>query len=161
MNKFVLLSLAALLTSSNPVLAGSNVAEQIAKDSLEIIFTETEKALIREYFGDATGGHQAQQTKHDRGGKKGKKGKKNKKGMPPGLAKRESLPPGLQRQLDKNGALPPGLQKKALPSDLQTRLPAAPKGYERVIVDADVLLVESATGVVRDVVRDVIRDVLK
>src|SRR5919107_2406176 len=32
--------------------------------------------------------------------------------LPPGLAKRESLPPGLQKQLQKNGKLPPGMQKK-------------------------------------------------
>src|SRR5687767_10946725 len=31
--------------------------------------------------------------------------------LPPGLAKRESLPPGLRAQLRERGELPPGLQK--------------------------------------------------
>lgn len=156
MTKLVVFSLGVLLAASNPAFASSSAAEQIAKDALEIVFTETEKALIREYFGEG-----AAETPEAHSGKKGKKGKKDKKGMPPGLAKKESFPPGLQKQLDKNGALPPGLQKKALPSDLQSRLPPAPKGYERVIVDANVLLVESATGVVRDVIRDVVGELLK
>src|SRR5438094_10337706 len=32
--------------------------------------------------------------------------------LPPGLAKRDRLPPGLERQLVVRGTLPPGLQKK-------------------------------------------------
>ena len=36
-------------------------------------------------------------------------------GLPPGLAKRGQLPPGLQKHLWKHGSLPPGLQKKIGP----------------------------------------------
>jgi hypothetical protein len=159
MNKFILLCLAALLASSNATVADSTVAGQIAKESMEIAFTETERALIRKYFGHSGGGYQGQESK--RGGeKKGNKGKKADKGAASGLAGGGSLPPGLQRQLDKNGALPPGLQKKALPPGLQSRLPPVPRGYERVIVDTNVLLVEAATGIVRDVITDVVREVL-
>src|SRR5215475_5454143 len=32
--------------------------------------------------------------------------------LPPGLAKKDRLPPGLERQLMRNGTLPPGLQKR-------------------------------------------------
>ena len=39
--------------------------------------------------------------------------------MPPGLAKKKSLPSGLQKQLEKNGTLPPGLAKRELPYDLE------------------------------------------
>src|SRR5438874_6648291 len=35
--------------------------------------------------------------------------------LPPGLAKRESLPPGLRAQLREHGTLPPGLQKRLVP----------------------------------------------
>ena len=158
MNKIVLLSVAALLAMSNTVIADSTVAGQIAKESMKIAFTETERALVREYFGHSGGGYQEQESKRG-GGKKGNRGKKGNKGMSGGLAGGGSLPPGLQRQLDKNGALPPGLQKKALPTGLQTRLPPVPRGYERVIVDTDVLLVEAATGVVRDVISGVVREI--
>ena len=36
----------------------------------------------------------------------------NMKGLPPGLAKKDHLPSGLQKHLARNGQLPPGLQKK-------------------------------------------------
>src|SRR5205085_7394302 len=35
--------------------------------------------------------------------------------LPPGLAKREALPPGLREQLREHAALPPGLQKRLVP----------------------------------------------
>ncbi len=37
------------------------------------------------------------------------------RGLPPGLAKRDRLPPGLEKHLLKHGSLPPGLQKKIDP----------------------------------------------
>jgi Ni/Co efflux regulator RcnB len=146
----------SLLPAGFGVLADSNVATEIAKEAVHIVFTETEKKVIREYFEDTGyGGYSEETQESSQGG--GKKGKKSKKGMPPGLAKRKELPPGLQRHLERNGTLPPGLQKKALPSDLQSRLPREPRGYERVIVDTDVLLVETATGVIRDIIQDVMK----
>ncbi|MBI3484974.1 MAG: hypothetical protein HY012_07470, partial [Acidobacteria bacterium] len=36
--------------------------------------------------------------------------KTNRSGLPPGLAKRDRLPPGLEKQLRERGKLPPGLQ---------------------------------------------------
>src|SRR5215210_942443 len=33
-------------------------------------------------------------------------------GLPPGLANRRNLPPGLEKQLRRNGQLPPGLENK-------------------------------------------------
>jgi outer membrane lipoprotein SlyB len=64
--------------------------------------------------------------------------------LPPGLAKRESLPPGLQRQLDRNGTLPPGLQKKVqpLPEVCDSPLPRLPSGYRRVVYGSRVMLVD-------------------
>src|SRR6202011_678751 len=45
--------------------------------------------------------------------------------LPPGLAKRDRLPPGLERQLVLRGTLPPGLRRKiyACPEDLERQLP--------------------------------------
>ena len=87
----------------------------------------------------------------------GGSGKGGRSGLPPGLAKRDSLPPGLQKQLDRNGRLPPGLDRRALPEDLEKRLPAR-TDTERVIVDNDVVLIEKGTDLVLDVIRDVVRD---
>jgi hypothetical protein len=114
-----------------------------------VVFTEIEKRLIRDYFGGKSG--EAEPEK----GKNGAKGKSKK--MPPGLAKRGTLPPGLQMQLEKNGTLPPGLAKRDLPPDLVSKLPALQPGYKRHIVGNDVVLVQEATGLVLDILKDVLK----
>ena len=78
--------------------------------------------------------------------------------LPPGLAKRETLPPGLQKHLVRNGTLPPGLQKKIqpLPVTLERQLSPVPTGYRRVVVAGNVILMEPVTGVIYDVIRNVI-----
>ena len=87
----------------------------------------------------------------------------NLDGLPPGLAKRESLPPGLRRQLDRNGTLPPGLEAQLhpLPDALDRRLLRLPDGVRRVVVGRDVLLVEDRTNVIRDVLRNVLPALLR
>ncbi len=66
----------------------------------------------------------------------------NREGLPPGLAKRDSLPPGLQKQLQRNGHLPPGLEKKMrpMPRACEVQLPRLPSNYARVIVGNYVIL---------------------
>ncbi|MBI2683347.1 MAG: hypothetical protein HYX26_09075 [Acidobacteriales bacterium] len=83
----------------------------------------------------------------------------NNSGLPPGLAKRDRLPPGLERQLRRNGKLPPGLQKKVtgLPSACSMGLPRLPEGWERVVLSDRVLILDSAR-VISDIFR-VVRDV--
>lgn len=63
-------------------------------------------------------------------------------GLPPGLAKRDRLPPGLEKQLRRNGHLPPGLEKKMqpLPRACEVRLPRLPSDVTRVIVGNYVIL---------------------
>ena len=137
--------LAFALISPAPV--RNAAAEVTIKGVEEIVFTEVEKRLIKEFFGkDAA--------REDRGreGKKAKKAKKAKK-MPPGLAQRESLPPGLA----KRQVLPPGLAKRDLPAGLESMLPKGRPGTVRQIVDDEVVLIEKATGKVLDILVDVIK----
>jgi hypothetical protein len=84
--------------------------------------------------------------------------KKNLKGLPPGLAKRKRLPPGLERQLQKNGSLPPGLQKRvhSLPLDLDRLLPDLPNGIGRVIIGVDVVLLDKTSNRILDVLHRVL-----
>jgi len=84
--------------------------------------------------------------------------KKNLKGLPPGLAKRRRLPPGLERQLYLNGSLPPGLAKRtySLPLDLERSLPKLPKGVVRVVIGVDVVLLDRNSNTVLDIVRRVL-----
>ena len=66
--------------------------------------------------------------------------------LPPGLAKRDRLPPGLERQVQRNGQLPPGLQKRVqpLPDVCTSRLPRLPAEWSRVILGDRVLLLDRA-----------------
>ncbi|MBE9554230.1 MAG: RcnB family protein [Proteobacteria bacterium] len=110
--------------------------------SLEVSFSLKEKQVISSFYGGGGGGDQGGQGKGK--GKKKKKGAGGNQGIPPGLAK-------------KGGALPPGIAKRQLPNNLLSQLPPPPRGYERVIVDNDVLLVNIATQIVHDVLTGVLR----
>lgn len=74
----------------------------------------------------------------------------DKSGLPPGLAKRESLPPGLQKHIQKKGKLPPGLQKKVqpLPAHCQVNLPKLPGGWERIVLGDRVIVLDPAKRII-------------
>ena len=69
--------------------------------------------------------------------------------LPPGLAKREALPPGLRKQLHERGALPPGLEKHLVlvPAALLTRLPPVPPYYQRYFAGDDLLVIDRRANV--------------
>lgn len=79
--------------------------------------------------------------------------------LPPGLAKRHSLPPGLRAQIHERGALPPGLQKRliAVPAPLATRLPPVPPYYHRYFAGDDLVVVNDHTHRIVAFVPDVWR----
>jgi hypothetical protein len=74
----------------------------------------------------------------------------NRSGLPPGLAKRDRLPPGLERQLRRNGTLPPGLQKKVrpLPGVCTARLPRLPRDWARVVLSGRIILLDPMQRIV-------------
>jgi hypothetical protein len=111
---------------------GDKVREALPE--AERVFTTEEIALVKNYFRD------------------------HRSGLPPGLAKREKLPPGLERQLRKNGTLPPGLQKKMqpLPVELERQMRRLPTGWRRVVIAGNVILMNEKTAAIYDIVRDVI-----
>ncbi len=123
---------------------------QETEDIARTVFSEIERRIIERYFGKTEA---PEEEKAEKG--KGAKGKS--KAMPHGLAKRETLPPGLARHVERHGALPPGLQKRDLPDDLASLLPETSPGLERVIVDNNVVLIERATGLVLDVLENVLK----
>jgi hypothetical protein len=99
------------------------------------IFGGGEIRIIREWFGNPT----------------------NMKGLPPGLAKKESLPPGLEKQLRRNGSLPPGLEKKIhpFPRDLEVRLPRLPDGQRRIIIPGMIVLMDTRRNTILDILANV------
>ena len=151
---FVVLSVA--LFYSNISLAeknGDRMLEATIYGAVDGLFTESERQLITEYFHNEY--QQNDDDDNNQRHKKHKKGKKHK-GLPPGLAKKEQLPPGLQKQLERNGTLPPGLAKRDLPEDLESQLSPVDDSLERVIADSHVMLVEKATGIIKDIIKDIV-----
>jgi hypothetical protein len=73
-----------------------------------------------------------------------------------GRGRDAELPPGIARNLARGKPLPPGIAKQHLPQSLEQRLPPPPDGYERIVLDGRVLLVEIATQVIHDVLSDLI-----
>ena len=143
----------ALLAGLNPPSARAQ-AKMTTDRAMDIVFDEVQKRMIRDYFGEQA----KNQSSGDYGkGKHKYKGKKGKsKRMPPGLARKGKLPPGLQKQLQRNGTLPPGLAKRNLPGDLNARLGPLPYDTERYVVDNDVVLIRKSTGIILDVLSDVL-----
>jgi hypothetical protein len=142
---WVTLSLALLLGLSSPAVGAAKGEKVSSKKTTgdkirevlpesQAVFSEQERVLIKGWFRD------------------------NLDGLPPGLAKRETLPPGLEKQLQERGTLPPGLQKKIqpLPVKLERQLRRLPTGYRRVVVAGNVILMNEKTAMIYDIVRSVI-----
>src|SRR6266852_3384127 len=74
----------------------------------------------------------------------------NRSDLPPGLAKRDRLPPGLERQLQRNGTLPPGLQKRVqpLPGVCTARLPRLRQDWVRVVLGGRIILLDPTQRIV-------------
>ena len=178
--RFLLSFLLSVMISAT---AGAQTAEEAASAAANAAFNVIEESLISDFFkstglkpkelkvlGEAASlitGEEVlkeitdiiageDEDENVKGKKKNKK-KKNKGGdLPPGLAKRDTLPPGLARHLEKYGTLPRGLELRGLPDSLEARLPDLGPGRKRVVVDDDVLLIETRTGKVLDILIDVI-----
>jgi hypothetical protein len=112
--------------------AGEKVREVLPE--AEMVFTKEEQTMVKDWF------------------------RTNRSGLPPGLAKRDRLPPGLERQLRERGKLPPGLQKKLqpLPPELERRMRILPTGYRRVVIGGNVILMNEKTATVYDIIRNVV-----
>jgi len=82
--------------------------------TVELHFSDRDRALIEEHY----------------------RGAKPKKALP-GLAKRDTLPPGLQG--------------RSLPRELESRLAVLPAGYVRVTIGHDIVLMNRDTRVVLDI----------
>jgi Ni/Co efflux regulator RcnB len=73
--------------------------------------------------------------------------------LPPGLAKRDRLSPGLESQLVVRGILPLGLQRqmRPCPPDLERELPPPPPNYAHVVIGGNLVLLNRANFQIVDV----------
>ena len=134
--------LSFVLVAMSPLLATCATHAQVGLDtkhiSAAIQFGGNDLEIIRAHYAP----------RHRPGKGKGKS-------TPPGHAKKGTLPPGIAKQLQRGKGLPPGLNRQPLPADLERRLRPLPKGYVRVRVGADLVIMGVDTGVVVDIVRDI------
>jgi hypothetical protein len=77
----------------------------------------------------------------------------NENRLPPGLAKKDHLPPGLEKQLVRRGTLPPGLQKKIepCPREIERMLPPPPPDCANVAIGGHIVLLNQRTHIVVDI----------
>jgi hypothetical protein len=102
-----------------------------------VVFTDNDRRAVRTYWVDTYG----------RGN------------CPPGLAKKHNgcLPPGQAKKRYIVGQrLPSTVVVERLPPVLVTRLGPAPRGYEYVMVDGDVLRLALGTRLVADAIQAII-----
>jgi Ni/Co efflux regulator RcnB len=73
--------------------------------------------------------------------------------LPPGLAKRDRLPPGLERQIIVHGYLPVELRQRMqpCPHELEVMLPPPAPGYAHYFIGGNLVLVNRASFQVGDV----------
>jgi hypothetical protein len=100
--------------------------------NLHVVLSADEIKIIRAFYSDPA---------HSRPASRGRKG---------------DLPPGIAKNLARGKPLPPGIAKQRLPDSLERQLPRPPEGYERIVLDGRVLVVEIATQVVHDILSDLI-----
>jgi hypothetical protein len=120
-------------------------------------FTERERRVITDYFARAGDALRRGSPSPDgrRPGPAGHSSRGGAPGLPPGLARREQLPPGLQHRLERDGRLPAGLHKQALPEELRARLPRRSGRYQRALGDGRVLLIDRVTDRIVDILEGV------
>lgn len=124
-----LLSAGFLLASVTGCATSGAVVVEDENARVEVVFTDRDRQLIHDHY--------------------------HRRHLPPGLAKRSSLPPGLQKQVERRGQLPPGLQGERLSDELEVRLSPLPEGYIRLRVGADVVLMNTRTRIILDVIKDI------
>jgi hypothetical protein len=120
--------------ATTPTVDSGTIAIENEDMSAVIVFSDGDRGKIRHYY----------------------KNIKKTKTMPPGLAKKQKLPPGLQKHIAKHGKLPPGLEGRRLPLDLEGKLSRLPAGYVRLRAGGDVVLLNEKTRIVLDVIWDVL-----
>jgi Ni/Co efflux regulator RcnB len=113
-------------------------ASAFADVGVSVVFTDDEIKIIGAWYEE-----QSSNSHHGNGKSKDKN---------------KALPPGIAKNLERGKPLPPGIARQHLPDGLVKALPVPPRGYERIIVDGRVLLVEVATQVIHDVLMDIVFD---
>ena len=130
---YVVVSVFMAGCTTTPTVDSGSVVVESEDFRAAIIFNDADRRKIKQYFD-----------------------KKHKlKTLPPGLAKKDELPPGLRKHIEKYRELPPGIEGRRLPQELENKLSPLPSNYIRLQVGGDIVLIHGRTRYVLDVVFDV------
>jgi hypothetical protein len=99
--------------------------------AVRVVFTDHDRRLIGDYYAPRY------------------------KSLPPGLAKRDRLPPGHAWRARHNQPISDDARWRYLPFELEQRLTRLPSEYVRVIVGTDVVIMNVRTRVVVDLLEDI------
>jgi len=98
---------------------------------VRVVFSDRDTAYIRDYY----------KPRHPHG-------------YPPGLAKKDKVPPGHAMKLRRGEPMPQDYRWQPLPRDLDDRLSRLPDGYVRVVVGADIGILNVRTRILVDLLED-------
>lgn len=98
---------------------------------VRVVFSDSDRRIIRDHY------------------------REDYRRLPPGLAKKGKIPPGHAFKLRRNQSVPPNINWDRLPSDVERRLSRLPDGFVRVIIGADVGILNTRTRVVVDLLEDI------
>jgi len=126
-----------LATAMTPVVvgcvAGPGYGEVAVRDphySARVMFTDHDRRLINDYYAPRY------------------------KSLPPGLAKKDRLPPGHAWRARPNQPIHDDARLRYLPYELEQRLTRLPADYVRVVIGTDVAIMNVRTRVVVDLLED-------
>jgi hypothetical protein len=97
---------------------------------VRVAFTDRDRVVIRDYYRDYY------------------------RRLPPGLAKKGKVPPGHAYKMRRNYGVPPDVAWAYLPPEVERRLSRLPDGYARIVIGADVAIMNTRTRVVVDLLED-------
>ena len=129
---FVMMALAGVASMSGCAVQPTygDVRVQGRDFDVRVAFSDQDRVLIRDYY------------------------RVNYRSLPPGLAKQGKIPPGHAMKLVRNQPVPAALPWRYLPENLERRLSPLPGDYVRVMVGADVAIMNVRTRVVMDLVEN-------
>lgn len=113
--------------------AGPGYGEVAVRDphySVRVVFTDHDRRLINDYYAPRY------------------------KSLPPGLAKKDRLPPGHAWRARPSQPIHDDARLRYLPYELEQRLTRLPADYVRVVIGTDVAIMNVRTRVVVDLLED-------
>lgn len=125
---FVTAALAGGLAGCHPYYGDVRVHDR--DYDVRVAFSDRDRVVIRDYYRDYY------------------------RGLPPGLAKKGKVPPGHAYKMQRQHGVPPDVRWQYLPADLERRLSRLPDGYARIVVGADVAIMNTRTRIVVDLLEN-------